>query len=146
MDRSQELYISLKKFRRHNRARIHSVRERSYVIDGKIVAQNRNKRGDQATNALANIQPVSAEFSRKLAVRPGVKLYNPDRKSVPTIGGDVWVHAETGKAFVATGVQNKGVYLYSPGLKAITGKPYISPEHCRRISRNDGMAVVSMHQ
>ncbi len=78
-------------------------------------------------------------------VRPGVKLYNPDRPTVPTIGGDVWVHDETGKAFVATGVQNKGVYLYSPGLKVITGKPYISPKHCRRISRNDGMAVVSMH-
>ena len=146
VDFSQEAYVALKKFRRHNRARIHSVRERSYVIDGRIVAQNRNKRGDQAADALSDLQPVSAEFSRKLAVRPGVKLYNPDRKSVPAIGGDVWVHNETSKAFVATGVQNKGMYLYSPGLKAIIGKPYSSPEHCRRHSRNDGMVVVSMNQ
>jgi hypothetical protein len=30
--------------------------------------------------------------------------------------------------------------------EGIIGKPYSSPEHCRRLSRNDGMAVVSMNQ
>ena len=65
---------------------------------------------------------------------------------MPAIGGDVWVHNETGKSFIATGIQNKGSYLYSPELKAITGKSYIRPEHCRRMSRNDGMPVMSVNQ
>ena len=140
---SQEKYVQLTKFRRHNRARIHAVRERNYVIDGKIVAQNRNKRMDQKTDSLSDLQPLSLDIRRKLVVRPRVKLYNPGRKTVPTIGGDVWVHNEAGKRFIATGVQNSGQYLYSPGLKGIIGKAYIRPEHCRRLSRNAGMVVGS---
>src|ERR1700690_280811 len=143
VDFSEELYVQLTKFRRHNRARIHAVRERNYVIDGKIVAQNRNKRMDQKTDSLSDLQPMDLEIRRKLVVRAGVKLYNPDRKTVPTVGGDVWVHNEIGKHFVATGVQNSGQYLYSPGLKAITGKAYVKPEHCKRIFRNAGMFVGS---
>ena len=143
VDLSREMYVQLTKFRRHNRARIHAVRERSYVVDEKIVAQNRNKRMDQKTDALSDLQPLSLDIRRKLVVRPGVKLYNPDRKTVPTIGGDIWVHNEAGKRFIATGVQNSGLYLYSPGLKSVTGKAYIRPGHCNRLSRNAGMVVGS---
>ena len=70
VDCSKELYVAFKKFRRHNRARIHSVRERSYVIDGKIVAQNRNKRCDQIGDSLSDLQLMSSDQRRNLVVRP----------------------------------------------------------------------------
>jgi hypothetical protein len=76
----------------------------------------------------------------KLKVYPGVRLLNPLRKDAPTIGGDSWLHKKTGRRFVATGVLSVN-YLFSPDLKGIVGKTYVSPAECRRTTRNEGIVI-----
>jgi len=130
-------YLPLKKTRRHNRARVHAVRDRLYKIDGRIVAKNRRKRTDQKEASFAEL---SLDERKRVTVYPGVKILNPLRENMPAIAGDIWVHKQTGKRFVANGVVARN-YIYSPDLKGITGKPYISPDQCRRVLRNEGVAI-----
>lgn len=42
----------IKQFRRHNRQLIHRQTERTYYLDGKVIAKNRNKRLEQKDNSL----------------------------------------------------------------------------------------------
>ncbi|ACM61540.1 HNH endonuclease [Caldicellulosiruptor bescii] len=140
-DRTHMIELTLVKFRRHNRARIHAVRDRLYKVDGKIVAKNRRKRTDQKEPSFADISPLPPEIQRKLKVYPGTKILNPLRKETPTIAGDVWIHEPTGKRFVTTGVVSQK-YLYSPQLKKIVGKMYVQPEECRQVLHNEGMVVM----
>jgi 5-methylcytosine-specific restriction endonuclease McrA len=130
-------YLSLKKTRRHNRARVHAVRDRLYKIDGRVVAKNRRKRTDQKETSFAEL---SLDDRKRVTVYPGVKILNPLRENMPAISGDIWVHKQTGKRFVANGVVARN-YIYSPDLKGITGKPYISPDQCRRVLRSEGVAI-----
>ncbi|ADQ06168.1 HNH endonuclease [Caldicellulosiruptor hydrothermalis 108] len=140
-DRTHMIELTLVKFRRHNRARIHAVRDRLYKVNGKIVAKNRRKRTDQKEPSFADISPLSPEIQRKLKVYPGTKILNPLRKETPTIAGDVWIYEPTGKRFVATGVVSQK-YLYSPQLEKIVGKTYVKPEECKRVLRNEGIVVM----
>lgn len=141
IDRTHMIELSMVKFRRHSRARIHAVRDRLYKVDGRVVAKNRQKRTDQKELSFADIPPLLPEEQRKLKVYPGTKILNPLRKEIPTIAGDVWIHIPTGKRFVATGVTSQK-YLYSPQLKEIAGKTYVKPEECRRVVRNEGIVVM----
>lgn len=140
LDRSLERHLTLVKFRRHSRARIHAWRDRLYKVDGVIIARNRRKRTDQKEASFADVYPLSREQQRKLRVYPGVRLLNPFRGDAPCVGGDVWVHKATGRRFVATGVVSK-VYLYSPMLEEIVGRPYVHPGECRCVIRNEGIVV-----
>lgn len=141
VDKSQEVYLSLKKFRRHCRARIHAVRERNYTLDGKIIAQNRRKRMDQKTDSRAELLPLTQDIQQRLKVYPGVKLIKFLPKDAITVGGDSWVHLQSGKRFVATGVLS-GNYLFSPELKGIVGKTYVRPSECKRLTRNEGVVII----
>jgi len=140
VDDSRTMTVQLKKFRRHNRARIHALRDRNYKLDGKLVAKNRNKRCDQPEDSLAEFRKLHPESVNKLKVYPGVRLLNPLRKDAPTIGGDSWLHKKTSRRFVATGVLSVN-YLFSPDLKGIVGKTYVSPAECRRTTRNEGIVI-----
>ena len=102
--------------------------------------RNRRKRTDQGEPSLADISPLAPEQQRNLKVYPGIRVPKPFRKDMPSIAGDVWVDMSTGKRFVATSVMSKN-YLYSPGLKDIVGKPYVHPDCCRRVIRNEGIVV-----
>jgi len=141
IDETHGIELTLVKFRRHSRARIHAVRDRLYKVDGRIVARNRRKRTDQKEPSFADISPILPEIQRKLKVYPGRKFLNPSRKEMPTIAGDVWVHIPTGKKFVATSVISLN-YLYSPQLREIVGKLYVDPRECRRVLRNEGIVVI----
>jgi len=141
IDKTHMIELTLAKFRRHNRARTHTVRDRLYKVNGEIVAKNRRKRTDQKEPSFADISPLPPEIQRKLKVYPGTKILNPLRKEMPTIAGDVWIHIPTGKRFVATGVVSQK-YLYSPQLKKIVGKTYVKPEECRQVLHNEGMVVM----
>ncbi|RDV83919.1 RRXRR domain-containing protein [Ammonifex thiophilus] len=137
---SWERCFTLVKFRRHSRARVHAQRDRLYKINGVIVARNRRKKTDQKEASFADISPLPREWQRNLKVYPGTKVLNPFRRDTPSVGGDVWVHVPTGKRFVVTSVTSKE-YLYSPQLKEIVGKPYVRPDLCRRVIRNEGIVV-----
>lgn len=141
IDETYMVELTLVKFRRHNRARIHAVRDRLYKVDGKIVAKNRKKMTDQREPSFADISPLPPKKQSKLKVYPGAKILNPLREKMPTIAGDVWIHTPTGRRFVAAGVASRK-YLYSPQLKEIVGKTYINPKECRRIIHNEGMVVM----
>lgn len=141
-DGSLGRYLQLVKFRRHSRARIHAQRDRLYKVGGIVIARNRRKRMDQKEDSFADVSPLSPDKQRDLKVYPGVRILNPFRREAPTTGGDVWVHNPTGRRFVATGVVSRG-YLYSPMLKDIVGRPYVHPDQCRRIVRNEGIVVWS---
>ncbi len=62
-------------------------------------------------------------------------------KDAITVGGDSWVHLQSGKRFVATGVLS-GDYLFSPELKGIVGKTYVRPSECKRLTRNEGVVII----
>lgn len=141
IDTTRGINLILVKFRRHNRARIHAVRDRLYKVEGKIIAKNREKRTDQKKPSFADISPLSSEVQKKLKVYPGTKILNPLRKEMPTISGDIWTHIPTGKRFVATGTISQK-YLYSPQLKEMVGKPYINPKECKRVLHNEGIVVM----
>lgn len=49
--------LDIRQFRRHNRARIKSQTERTYKIDGAVVAKNRKKRNDLKDDNLARLVP-----------------------------------------------------------------------------------------
>lgn len=139
-DSSPERHLTMVKFRRHSRARVHTQRDRLYKVNGAVIARNRRKRTDQKEPSLADISPLAPEQQRSLKVYPGVRVLNPLRRNMPSVGGDVWVHLPTGKRFVVTSVTSKR-YLYSPELKDIVGKPYVSPDQCRLVIRNEGIVV-----
>jgi hypothetical protein len=141
IDNSQERYLELAQFRRHNRARTHALRDRLYKLNGKIVARNRQKKADQKENSFADISLIPAE-QKGLKVYPGKKIPKPFRENMPTIGGDVWLHLSTGQRFVATSVTSEK-YIYSPALKEIVGGSYVHPDQCRRLLRNEGMVVLN---
>lgn len=141
VDTSNEVFLPLKQFRRHNRSRTHALRDRLYKLNGKIAARNRNKRTDQKEDSLSDTRAANPGQASKFNVYPGVRLLKPFRKDVFTVGGDIWAHSESGKRFVATGVAS-GNYLFSPGLRAIVGRSYVKPTECVRLTRNEGMVIV----
>lgn len=129
---------TLVKVRRHNRARIHSLRDRLYKLDGKVVARNRNKKTDQKEDSLAEFRQRHPELVSRLKVYPAVKLLNGLRKI--TVKGDLWKIKSCNMLFTAEGVISRN-YVYSPELKALVGKPYVKPEICERVIRNQGVVV-----
>ena len=140
LDTSRERRLTLVKFRRHSRARIHAQRDRLYKVGGVIIARNRRKRTDQKEASFADVSPLSPEQQRNLKVYPGTRVLNPFRRDMPSVGGDVWVYVPAGQRFVVTSVTSKE-YLYSPMLEGIIGKSYVHPGLCRRVIRNEGIVV-----
>ncbi|MDI6813302.1 MAG: RRXRR domain-containing protein [Desulfitobacteriaceae bacterium] len=141
-DGSLERRLTLVKFRRHGRARVHAQRDRLYKVNGVIIARNRRKRTDQKEPSFADISPLSPDQQKVLKVYPGIRVLNPFRRDMPSVGGDVWVHIPTGRRFVVTSVTS-GEYLYSPALEEIVGRSYVHPDQCRRVNRNEGIVVWS---
>ena len=139
IEQSTETYLELVKYRRHSRSRIHSHRDRLYKLNNKIIARNRHKRTDQKEPSFSDIS-VSPMDQKGLKIYPGLRVLKPFRSNMPTIAGDVWQHIQFGSRFVATGVIS-GQYLYSPQLKDIIGKPYIRPDRCKLVIRNEGIVI-----
>lgn len=139
VDDSECFEMNMKQYRRHNRARTHAFRDRLYKLDGQIVARNRRKKTDQEADSLSEIREKGQALIGRLKVYPGKRVSQPKRMDMPTISGDVWLF--NGQRFVASGVSSK-VYIYSPALRAITGRSYVSPKQCERVLRNAGMVVV----
>lgn len=126
LDSFLERQLTLVKFRRHSRARVHAQRDGLYKVGGVIIARNRRKRTDQKEDPFADVSPLSPDQQRNLKVYPGTKISNPSRKDTPTVGDDIWIHTLTGCCFVTTGVVSKK-YLYFPALEEIVGRPYVHP-------------------
>ena len=109
-----EVY-KIQQFRRHDRAIIHAQRERTYKLDGKVVAKNRNPRFEQKDLSLADYLLTLSEDKRrqkcsKLTVVPSRRYYNNvDRVAFP---GDIFIYK---KRFVLSGQHCNGTYFRAVG-------------------------------
>ena len=124
---------SVLQFRRHDRARVKSQRERTYYLDGKVVAKNRRPRFEQNTPALSDLNLTPAEISR-LTVRKSLRYYNTQDRLMP---GAVFMR--DGKFRVMSGQLSGGAYLRALG-DASTNHP---TREARVVARNTGIVMVS---
>lgn len=133
----------IKQFRKHNRANIHHQTERTYKLDGKIVAKNRKKRMDQKTDALedwylATVKKYGRQeadrMRSKLTVQKSTRHYNTPGRIMP---GTVFVYERT--RYVLTGQITNGLYYRAYG----TGNKNFPAKKVQVIRRNDGLVYVA---
>ena len=111
--------FELRQFRNHDRALIKAQTERTYRLDGKIVARNRKPRFEQKGPALSDwFDSVAKEKGEKEAMRLLSKLevsksqrrYNNLERHLP---GSVFLYK--GKRYVMQGQRTNGNYLIPVG-------------------------------
>lgn len=109
-------------FRRHDRAIIHSQRERTYYLNGEKVAVNRKKRMDQKYNSLEDwYQKICIEYGSQkadilrsqLTTKKSQRHYNNMNRILP---GAVFLHE--GKRYVMTGQISHGMYYRAYGERS----------------------------
>ena len=129
-------------FRKHDRANIHCQRERTYQLDGKIIAKNRKKRMDQKDNSLAEwfadmvkvhgIREAKRMRSR-LSAKKSTRYYNTKGRVMP---GAVFQYC--GKRYVMTGQYTKGLYYRAYE----SGDQNFPSRKVRIIQQNGGLVYV----
>jgi hypothetical protein len=128
----------LHRFRRHDRAVVKHQRERSYKLDGRIVAKNRKPRFEQPKRypALSDANFSREKISRLVAVRSKRSKNNLNRV-LPSAVFDV----EGYGCLVMTGQQNKGTrYLFNGQIPFPDGKNRsIDIKKCHLIRHNSGI-------
>lgn len=137
-----EVY-EIKQFRRHNRARIHHQTERTYKLDGKVVAKNRKKRMDQKTDALEDWfesmvqkhgQQQANKLRSKLTIQKSTRHYNTPDRVMP---GAVFLYL--GKRYVMTGQITGGLYYRAYGENTMN----FPAKRIRIIRNNTGLTYVA---
>ena len=133
---------NIKQFRRQNRAIINNQRERTYKLDGKVVAKNRKKRTEQKDDALADwyakqktgYTPEKAlELLKSLKVIPSIRYKNDANRVMP---GAVFIHNK--ERYVLSGQLSRGQYFRALG-DSKTNHP---ARDCQIISTNQGLVYV----
>ena len=110
-------------FRNHNRQRINNQRERTYKLDGNMIAKNRRPREEQPKGTLALsdwFSKVSEEQGRhkamqlrsRLKVEKSVRRYNSLGRTLP---GQIFLFK--GNAYIMSGQISNGVYLRAVGCE-----------------------------
>ena len=119
-------------FRRHNRAIINNQKERTYYLDGKLVAKNRNPRFEQKGPALSDLNLSREEISH-LTVKKSRRYYNEPDRIMP--GAEILYED---KRYILTGQLTGGKYfrVYNGGKKNIPANK------CRIIKNNTGLVYV----
>ena len=129
----------VKQYRRHDRARIRSQRERTYFmkdpVTGKLkaVAKNRRPRFEQSGSSLADLGLTRKDISR-LAVKKSVRYYNDTGRDLP--GVEFFYN---GKRYIKSGQSNGGLYLRAEGQ----GKTNFTASECRIVKKNRGLVYLS---
>ena len=125
--------LSVKQFRKHDRSLIKSQRERTYYLDGKVVARNRTPRYEQQGKALSDLKLTRQETS-KLQVRKSTRYYNDHDRLMP--GTEFLYH---GKRYIMSGQISRGLYLRALG-DTKTNYPI---RDCRIIRKNRGLVYAA---
>ena len=136
----------VKQYRRHDRARIRSQRERTYCVQNgytktgkpryKAVAKNRRPRYEQERSgykALSDMGYTRQQISL-LHVKKSVRYYNDTGRDLP---GVEFFH--NGKRYVKSGRSNGGIYLRAEGQ----GKTNFPASECRIVKKNRGLVYLS---
>ena len=120
-------------FRRHNRAIINNQRERTYRLDGKIIAKNRKPRYEQKGKALSTSGLTRQEIS-KLTVQKSYRRYNSKDRIMP---GALFMYE--GDIYVLTGQITNGQYYRAYGQ----GNKNFPASKCKIIQHNRGLVYVN---
>lgn len=131
----------VKQFRRHNRAIVNSQCERTYKLDGKVVAKNRKPRFEQPKNmpALSEAGLTQEQVSQLKAI-PSRRRYNNLNRILP--GASYLVD---GKICVLTRQCCHGIYLFfkhnmiDDEGNAIGKKA----KDCKLLKKNTGLVFIS---
>lgn len=134
---------SIKQYRRHDRAVIYAQKERTYKLDGKVVAKNRYKRMDQHENSLHEFylglkrtcgKIEARKICSRLKVLKSTRSYNnPDR----VMPGAEFLYQ--GERYVLRGQKNGGYYYQAEGM----GDTLFKAKECIITKRNAGLVFVS---
>lgn len=133
----------IKQFRRQNRALIHAMRERTYYLDGKVVARNRKKRMDQKTDSLESWYQKMTQWSgakaadsmrSRLTVKKSTRYYNTKGRTMP---GAVFLFQ--GKRYVLSGQHSRGQYFRAVGC----GTKEFPARQCVVVRQNEGLVFLS---
>ena len=134
----------VKQFRRHNRALIHSQRERTYKLDGKTVAKNRKPRFEQVGDSLldwkrkmekAHGAQEARRMESRLAVFRSKRLMYSTRPKERLMKGAVFLHCPTNKVLICNGSQNSGAYFFAFGC----GRERFKAVDCKVLAGNVGL-------
>ena len=125
--------FEVQQYRRHNRAKINNQRERTYYLDGKMIAKNRKPRFEQNGPALSDLKLTRRELSR-LKVKKSIRHYNnPDR----LMSGTEFLYH--GDRYVMSGQHCHGAYLRAVDF----GTKEFRNKECRIIKRNRGLVYIA---
>ena len=131
----------VRQFRRNNRQHINNQRERTYKLEGKIVAKNRKPRFEQPKDcpALSEANLTHVQISR-LSVSPSHRYYNVPDRILPGA-----LYLVDGKICVLTGQQNYGRYLlFKYDIVNDRGKAIaVKAKDCKLLKKNSGLVFVS---
>ena len=131
----------IKQFRRQNRAMVNNMRERTYYLDGKVIAKNRKARFEQKTDSLETWFAKTAEqyglqtterLRSRLTVKQSTRYYNTPGRILP---GAVFYYR--GERKVLSGQHSYGQYFRAVG----DSKEYPARE-CYIARRNTGLVFV----
>lgn len=134
--------FEIRQFRRQNRAIINNQRERTYKLDGKIIAKNRKKRFEQEIDSLEDwFNKITALYGLKeaekkrscLTVIKSIRYYNNVNRIMP---GAVFLH--DGKRYVLSGQFANGNYYRAVGY----GKKNFLSKRCSVIQKNSGLVYL----
>jgi len=134
--------FNIKQYRRHNRANIYAQRERTYKLDGLVVAKNHNKRTEQKENSLKEFrkeylhkygQAKYTQMLGKLEVIKSTRRYKQKREL-----SEGCVVLLNNDRFVVTGSSGAGKYVRLLGL----GKKDVSIKTCKLIKNNEGLVYL----
>ena len=134
--------LTVRQFRRHDRAMIKSQTERIYRLNGEIVAKNRRKRTDQKDDSLVEwYQKTIREHGRatatlwrsQLIVTKSQRRYNnPDR----VMPGAIFLYQN--KRYVLQGQLTGGRYYRAVGQ----GTTNFPASDCKIVAKNTGLVTI----
>ena len=133
---------AIKQFRRQNRAIIHHQTERTYKLNGEIIAKNRNKRIEQKEDSLyewreKTLAELGAEETqnllKQLVVTKSTRHYNTEGRLMP---GTVFEY--NGERLVLSGQHTYGQYYRTIG----DSKTNYPAKKCRILTQNTGLVYI----
>lgn len=133
---------TIKQFRRQNRAIINNQRERTYKLDGVVVAKNRKKRIEQKTDSLyewyqAQIAAIGETEARKLLnkleVIKSTRRYNDPNRPMP---GSIFIYNK--KGYIYSGQLSNGQYYRALG----DNKTNYPARDCEIVTKNKGLVYI----
>jgi len=134
--------FNIKQYRRHNRANIYAQRERTYKLDGVLVAKNHNKRTEQKENSLKEFRSEylhkygRAKYTQMLGKLEAIKSTRRYKQQRELSEGCVVLL--NNERFVVTGSSGAGKYVRLLGL----GKKDVSIKSCKLIKKNEGLVYL----